>query len=370
MAPELHLGQPDRQRAAEHARIRGSSCMQTHEGPGAQLTKMCGAHTFKAGYQSQNSMKLQNLGTQTPGALPVEGAVNLATTATTRSTPGSGSRTRRSACSARSSSRTRSSKGDYVYHNKDFYLQDNWKVTNKLTLDYGMRFTHHGPQYDDEAAVLELLPRQVVGQPGAAALHAGLRRRRPRILCRGANRVAVNPVTGASLGPGSSLAIGTIVPDTGELMNGIIQAGKGIAKENYTEPALVFGPRVGAAYDITGNAEVRRCAAASGSSTTVCRVMRSSARSAIRPPVRQSTVFTIRPCRSRGRHRHAPARRRRALIYNYNAKIGVVAATATSACRWRCPGLHRSMCPMWRPTTTTRWRSVPSRPPPASCRWT
>jgi hypothetical protein len=64
--------------------------------------------------------------------------------------------------------------------------------------------------------------------------------------------VAVNPLTGVSLGAGSSVAIGTIVPNSGVLLNGIIQAGHGIAKENYIEDPFVFGPRIGAAYDLTG----------------------------------------------------------------------------------------------------------------------
>ena len=36
-------------------------------------------------------------------------------------------------------------------------------------------------------------------------------------------------------------------------MNGIKQAGDGISKYGYTWPALVFGPRFGAAYDVSGN---------------------------------------------------------------------------------------------------------------------
>ena len=47
--------------------------------------------------------------------------------------------------------------------------------------------------------------------------------------------------------------IGAIVPGTGDPMNGIVRNGDGIAKENYEWPALVFGPRFGAAYDVRGN---------------------------------------------------------------------------------------------------------------------
>ena len=62
----------------------------------------------------------------------------------------------------------------------------------------------------------------------------------------------MNPTTGVSLGLGSALAIGTIVPNTGVLLNGIIQQGKGISKAYYTESPMSLGPRVGAAYDLSG----------------------------------------------------------------------------------------------------------------------
>jgi hypothetical protein len=47
-------------------------------------------------------------------------------------------------------------------------------------------------------------------------------------------------------------AIGTPIPGTGNPLNGIVQAGHGIANTNYTWPALVVGPRFGFAYDLTG----------------------------------------------------------------------------------------------------------------------
>ena len=55
------------------------------------------------------------------------------------------------------------------------------------------------------------------------------------------------------LGAGSAPAIGTIVPNTGNLTNGLIKNGNGIAKKNYIWPTLVYGPRFGAAYDLSGD---------------------------------------------------------------------------------------------------------------------
>ena len=115
-----------------------------------------------------------------------------------------------------------------------------------------MRFTHHGPQYDVKQQASNFFPDQWSASqapqlyvPGCASGSGA-----------GCPRVAVDPRTGASLGAGSSVAIGTIVPNTGTLLNGIIQAGNGIAKENYMEQSLVFGPRVGAAYDVTGTQSI------------------------------------------------------------------------------------------------------------------
>ena len=48
-------------------------------------------------------------------------------------------------------------------------------------------------------------------------------------------------------------AIGTPIPGSGNPLNGIRQAGDGIAKTGYTWPAIVVGPRFGVAYDISGN---------------------------------------------------------------------------------------------------------------------
>jgi hypothetical protein len=136
-----------------------------------------------------------------------------------------------------------------VYHNKDFYAQDNWKVTSRLSLDYGMRFTHHGQQYDEKLQGSNFFPDRwslsqapQLFQPGCAN----------GTLTPGCAVVAVNPLTGIALGAGSAVSVGTIVPGSGNLANGFVQQGQGIVKENYREPWLVFGPRVGGAFDLTG----------------------------------------------------------------------------------------------------------------------
>ncbi|HEV3217109.1 MAG TPA: carboxypeptidase-like regulatory domain-containing protein [Vicinamibacterales bacterium] len=225
-------------------------CMQNTKDLALSITKLWGSHTFKAGYQSQDSLKLQNLGTVDTGVLPVEGAVSFANDSNNPLDTGFGFSNAAIGVFQTFQQQNAMYEGRYVYHNKDFFLQDNWKMTDRLTLDYGMRFTHHGQQYDQLQQASNFFPNlwsssvaPLLYTPGCS-INANP--------CPSANRVAVNPATGVSLGVGSSLAISTIVPRSGVLMNGIIQAGHGIAKQNYNEQPLVFGPRVGFAYDLTG----------------------------------------------------------------------------------------------------------------------
>ena len=85
-------------------------------------------------------------------------------------------------------------------------------------------------------------------------------------------------MTDQILGPGSSAVVGQIVPNSGDLTNGVFPAGTGpVAKENYTWPALVLAPRFGYAYDLTGTQSVVLRGGA-GSSTIGLTATRCSAR--------------------------------------------------------------------------------------------
>jgi hypothetical protein len=44
--------------------------------------------------------------------------------------------------------------------NHEAFVQDNWRVTSTLTLDYGLRFIHQVPQYDSYGQSSNFLPER------------------------------------------------------------------------------------------------------------------------------------------------------------------------------------------------------------------
>ena len=113
-----------------------------------------------------------------------------------------------------------------------------------------MRFVHAQPQHDSLLQSGNFLPDKWTPSQAPRLYVAGcVNNANP---CTGTNRQAMNPDTGQLLGPNSTLAIGTLVPNTGNLTNGLFQSGEGIEKTTYTFPMMNVGPRFGMAYDVTG----------------------------------------------------------------------------------------------------------------------
>ena len=133
-------------------------------------------------------------------------------------------------------------------------MQDNWKVNDKLTLDYGIRFVHATPLYDKLLQGGNFLPDQWSHSVAPMVYVFGCTGASP---CSGTNRQAMNPLTGQLLGPNTTAAVGTLVPGSGNESNGLFSPGQGIAKTGYTFPKLVAGPRFGMAYDLDRQAEGR-----------------------------------------------------------------------------------------------------------------
>jgi hypothetical protein len=210
-------------------------------------TKLMGRHTAKGGFYLNHSYKAQNFGIG--GSTPFQGNIDFSNDTNNPLDTGFGYANAAIGVFTNYGQQSKLVEGSYLYNNIEGYIQDNWKVNGRLTLDYGVRFTHQQPQYDQFLQSSNFFADQWKASSAPLLYVAGCLTTIP---CTGANRVAVNPSTGANLGASSAAAIGTVITSTGSLTNGIKQAGQGIAKENYTWPALGVGPRFGAAYDLTG----------------------------------------------------------------------------------------------------------------------
>jgi hypothetical protein len=209
------------------------------------LTKVAGRHTLKTGFYNNHSNKSQN---QNSGA--TFGALNFSNDTSNPIDAQFGFANAFLGVFTSYNQLSRYIEGKYLYNNTEAYVQDNWKVNSKLTLDYGIRFVHQQPQYDSLGQASNFLPEKWTQSQSPVLYAAGcVNNANP---CSGNNRQARNPLTGQLLGVGSSAAIGTIVPNTGNPLNGLFLSGDGITKTTYTYPSLGVAPRFGMAYDVTG----------------------------------------------------------------------------------------------------------------------
>ena len=136
--------------------------------------------------------------------------------------------------------------GQYRYTNVEWYIQDQWKLTRGFTLDYGIRFYWIQPQFDAALQTATFLPGSFNPQqtptlyvPGATVDSSGKK-----------TRFAVNPFNPIEIRSESD--IGKIVPNTGNLLNGVAQAGKDISKYLMQNRGIHYSPRFGFAWDVTG----------------------------------------------------------------------------------------------------------------------
>ena len=150
------MGQPHRQSAAEQ-RVSAVPVLQNTHDVAIGLTKPGARIRFQGGVPIAGQHEAANLG-PSPSARCRSKACHLLERQQQPADSGFDMQ-----CplgiSPGSSSRT-PVRGDYVYHNKDFYIHDNWKVNSRLTLDIGMRFTPSRSSLRLQAAGSEFLPDQ------------------------------------------------------------------------------------------------------------------------------------------------------------------------------------------------------------------
>jgi hypothetical protein len=134
------------------------------------------------------------------------------------------------------------------YKQTEFFVQDTWKVTRRLTLDYGARFQRLGSLYEanqtlgvfkssaySQSAQGQLLyPYCTVAVASSAS-------------CPTANKASINPATGKVFAYSQQ---GTFDPGSysGTPFSGIVTS-----NSYFKTPSMQVSPRIGFAYDVFGN---------------------------------------------------------------------------------------------------------------------
>ncbi len=127
-----------------------------------------------------------------------------------------------------------------MYKNFEWYLQDNWRVSDRLTLDYGVRFYYLTPQWDTSLQASNFLPDSFVKS-------AAVRLFQPAVV--DGVRVGYDAATKQVV---NSAFIGRVVPDSGDRFQGTFQGGQGIDETLTDGNKFKVSPRAGFAYDISG----------------------------------------------------------------------------------------------------------------------
>ena len=195
-----------------------------------------GTHTIKAGFYLERTKKFAPNWANYRGAFSFAPDVN---------NPGNTGRGYANALLGNYTSYTETSQRlelNLWFTNLEWFVQDGWRATRRLTLDYGIRFYWMPHTYDQKNQIAVFDPA-FYDRARAPALY------RPALL--DGRQVAQDPRTGATA---PAVFIGRLVPGSGDPANGMRVAGKdGLPRGIMDAPGIKFGPRFGFAYDLTGN---------------------------------------------------------------------------------------------------------------------
>jgi hypothetical protein len=124
----------------------------------------------------------------------------------------------------------------------EWFAQDTWRASGRLTVDYGMRFLWYTPYFQANKRTAAFVPERY--DPAKAP-----RLYYPAVV--GGKSVALDRVTGQTL---DQVYVGTFVPGTGVLGNGMVTADDPSYPRGFrTQRAPAIEPRAGVAYDLRGN---------------------------------------------------------------------------------------------------------------------
>jgi hypothetical protein len=217
----------------------------------ANLTKIRGSHSLKAGVYFQHSYKAQSdVAAHNSNVYFVDDANNTYDTGFGYANAAIGVFTQYSQAS-------KYAMPEWVYDNFELYAQDNWKVSKRLTLDYGVRFYYLTPQWDQTLQASTFLPDKFSAASAARLYYPVCIGSYP---CSGARLRGMDPALVGTTPPTlantvESQFIGRLLYGS-DPFNGAFQAGQGINDTMQSGNAFRVSPRLGVVYDLTGEGKM------------------------------------------------------------------------------------------------------------------
>ena len=209
------------------------------------LSKIWGHHAFKAGFYQEVNHKVQGADKQ------YEGSFSFASSTTNPALNTNDGYALALLGEASSYSQYNATTVFNVdYDNWEEYVQDNWKVNRRLTLDLGVRFYHQSPQNDYNGSFVNFNPK-LYSASAMSRLYVPFCSNGAATCTSSNTLVARDPLTGATA---SSGLIGDLIPNSGSPDSGLqVLCVGGVSCNLYHQKPLAVAPRIGFAYDVLGD---------------------------------------------------------------------------------------------------------------------